>query len=253
MKKKLLSTLALVLVLALIPTFAFAKKSHQYGDGGDGITSGGSSTIVGNTGVSLVPEENCPNENGPAGTCQRHTDVETQTLTNGQILTTTGATRDHRNVFYRLAMNMLTTNGTPITKNNDGGVKIGNVHVHFASDFAEIAGLWDYAVADIVALNSGKTAAEVFGNTLGVDLTGWKSVGNTRAVILTDETTGLTNTGAEFHVAISPIEPNGQFAVVYYDNWTGRWNFMPVTLDPATGLIKMYLPGSCTVQLLQKV
>lgn len=249
MKKKLLSTLVLVLVLAMIPTFAFAKKSHQYGDGGSGSSgsggSGGSSTTV----ISTI----CPNLDGPAGTCQRHKEIDVKTLANGQIITTTGATRDFKNVWYRLAINMMTSNGTPIAANNDAGVKIGNVHVHFAGGYAEIAGLPDHIVNDIKALNTGKTAAEVFGNTLGVDLAGWSSVGNTRAVILTDETTGLTNTGTEFYLDISTIDPNGTYAVVYYNNWTGSWYFMPVSVDQATGLIKMYLPGSCTVQLLKKI
>lgn len=251
MKKKILSTLMLVLVLVMIPTFAFAKKSHQYGDGGSGGGSGSSSSSSSSS--STTSTALCPNLDGPAGTCERHKETKVEVRSNGVMVTTTGATRDYSNTWYRLAINMNTTNGTPIVANNDAGVKIGNVHVHFAGGFAEIAGLPDHITEQIKALNVGKTAAEVFGNTLGVDLTGWKRIGNTRAVILTDETTGLTNTGTEFYLDIEPIDESGTFAVVYYNNWTGSWYFMPVTMDQATGLIKMYLPGSCTMQLLQKV
>lgn len=243
MKKKALSALMLALVLVMVPTFAFAKKSHTYSNGSSSSSS--SSTT---TSTVLVP-----NLDGPAGTSESQTDTKVEVRSNGVMVTTTGATRDFSNTWYRLAINTTTTDGTQISADNNAGVKIGNVHVRFVGGYAEIAGLPEHIVNDIKALNSGKTAAEVFGNTLGTDLTSWKNVGNTRAVILTDETTGLTNTGTEFYLDIDPIDEAGTFAVVYYNNWTGNWCFAPVTVDQTTGLIKVSLPGSCTVQLLQKV
>lgn len=264
MKKKILAMLSLVLVLALVPTFVFGLPSRENtgsGSSGGGSTGGGSSvpgvTVLGATSNVLLvfgdgsTAYECKLLNGSAGTCWRHANTEAKTLANGTILTTTGATIDRSGIWYRLAINMNTSNGTPIVSDEIGGVAIGNVHVHFAAGEAETAGLPAHIVAQIDALNSGKTASEVFGTTLGVDLAGYASVSNTRAVILTDYTTGLTNTGTEFFVEVEPLDPTGTYAVVYYDNWTGRWNFMPVSVDPTTKLIKMYLPGSCTIQLLR--
>lgn len=277
MKKKLLSILAMVLILVMIPSFAFAAKSKEYDDddyisgdvsgGGSGSGSGSGSGIYvpGAPGMPIIPPGatvvpgtvsdpvHCPPLTGPAGTCLHHADVEVRTLADGTMLSTTGATRDHSFTFYRLGVNMPLPNGTMITTKNDGCVDIGNVKIHFASDIAEIAGLYEHIQKNIIDLNAGKDMTEIFGDTLGVDLTGWKRVGNTRAVILTDQTTGLTNTGTEFYLDISPIDVNGTFAFIYYDNHTGRWNWMPTSIDPTTGLFKIYLPGSCTIQLLQKV
>lgn len=259
MKRKFLAMLSLVLVLALIPTFVFGAKSKENnGGGGSGSTSSSTSTSTvvtpGTDGIisTGLPDGPCKIGTGSAGTCHRHGAIEVKTLANGTIITTTGATRDRVNTWYRLAINTTTSNGTPIVTNHLGGVAIGNVHVHFANDYAETAGLPSYIVADIDALNSGKTASEVLGMSTGVDLTGYERIGNTRAVILTDQTTGLTNTGTEFIVEVEPLDPTGTFAVVYYDNHTNLWNFMPVTVDPTTKLISMYLPGSCTIQLLRK-
>ena len=254
MKRKFLAMLSLVLVLALIPTFTFGAKSKENTGGGSsgGSSSGSVSTVVTPGSSAGFADGLCVLGTGSAGTCYRHGAIEVKTLSNGAIITTTGATRDFTNTWYRLAINTNTSNGTPIVTNHLGGVAIGNVHVHFANDYAETAGLPEYIVADIDALNSGKTAKEVFGMSTGVDLTGYERVGNTRAVILTDQTTGLTNTGTEFIVEVEPLDATGTHAVVYYDNHTNLWNFMPVTVDPTTKLIRMYLPGSCTIQLLRK-
>ena len=246
MKKKLLATLSLILVLIMIPTFAFASKSREWDDKDHGSGSGSSSSSGTQAGAI------CELGSGPAGTCLCHPETVVKTLADGTMISTTGATRDKTETWYRLAINIKTSNGTDIVSNKTGGVAIGNVHVHFASGQAEIAGLPTQIATDIYALNSGKTVSEIFGNTLGVDLTGYTRVGGTRAVILTDQTTGLTNTGTEFVLDIAPMETTGTFAAIYYDNHTGCWNFTPVTVDPNTNLIKMYLPGSCTMQLLRK-
>lgn len=245
MKKKALATFALVMTLALVPTFAFAKKSPDTPD--DGNSNSSVSTIV-------TPDDAaCEPSTGSSGTCYRHSDTEVKTLADGTIISTTGATKDKSNTWYRLAVDRPVANGNVIKSNGVGGVSVGNVTVHFANNEAETAGLPEKIVTEIDALNSGKSASEVFGSTLGVDLSGYEKVGCTRAVILKDQTTGLTNSGTEFILEVSPLDPNGTYAVAYYDNHTGRWNFMPVTVDPVTKLIKMYLPGSCTIQLLKKV
>lgn len=251
MKKKLLATLSLILVLVMIPTFVFGRPSREWNDNDDDDRGSGSSTQT-STIVTTPTGEKCDLGNGPAGTCTRHPETEVKTLANGAMISTTGATLDKAGYWYRLAINMKNTSGTDIVSNNVGGVAIGNVHVHFASGQAEVAGLPTHIVSDINALNSGKSVHEIFGSTLGVDLSGYTRVGGTRAVILTNQTTGLTNTGTEFILDVSPLDAAGTYAVVYYDNHTGRWNFLPVTVDPTTKLIKLYLPGSCTVQLLKK-
>ena len=108
-----------------------------------------------------------------------------------------------------------------------------------------------YVAKNTVISVRGKTVKEVFGDTLGVNLTNIERVGNTRAVILTNENTGLTNTGTEFIMEVSSVDAVGTYSVLYYDNHTGRWNLLPVTVDPITLRIKVYLPGSCTIQLVR--
>ena len=241
MKKKILATVAMIGVLTLIPTFAFGAGSKEN-------VSGGSGSV---TVVKPGTTEQVALGSGTSGTSKPEVTTTTTISTTGIISSTTGATVDSSETWYRLAVDTKSSDGTPIVSNKAGGVEIKDVHVHFATGIAETAGLPDHIVKNIDALNSGKTVKEVFGDTLGVNLTNIERVGNTRAVILTNENTGLTNTGTEFIMEVSAVDALGSYSVLYYDNHTGRWNLMPVTVDPITLRIKVYLPGSCTIQLVK--
>lgn len=241
MRRKFLAALSLVLVLAMVPTFAFASGSkHNSGGGRDR----GSSTVK-----TTVSATGPAQGSGSAGTSYASTTTETKTLSNGTIIATTGSTYDKSNTRYGFAVNTATSNGTQITSNGDGSVSIGNVKVYFATGVAETAGLPEHIVGNIDALNAGKSASEVLGKA---ELKDYQNVGCTRAVILADQTTGQMTTGSEFVMDAGITDAAEEYAVVYYDNQTGQWNYVSVTVDPATNLIRMYLPGSCTIQLLKK-
>lgn len=242
MRRKFLAALSLVLVLAMIPTFAFASGSKS-NSGGGGRDRGSSSvkTTVSATGPAQG--------SGSSGTSYAGTSTETKTLSNGTIIATTGATYDKSSTKYSFAVNTTTSNGTQITSNGDGSVSVGNVKVYFASGVAETAGLPEHIVGNIDALNAGNAASDVLGKA---ELKDYQAVGCTRAVILSDQTTGQMTTGCEFLMDAGITDAAGQYAVAYYDNQTGLWNYVPVTVDPTTNLIRMYLPGSCTIQLLKK-
>ena len=264
MKKKILAMLSLVLVLALVPTFVFGLPSREntgggnnndIGIGGPGF-AGTTNAPAGDQLVTLVlPDgtvrEKCELHNGSAGTCWRHADTEVKTLANGTVLSTTGETIDRSGTFYRLAINMNTSNGTSIVSDEIGGVAIGNVDVHFAAGEAETAGLPTGVVDRINKLNAGTAISEVLGAETGVDLTGFTALGNTRAVIAADAATGLTNTATEL-VMVVDVPAGVEVAAVYYDNNTGRWVYVPVVVDPITKTVKLTVPGSCTLQLVKK-
>ena len=249
MKKKLLATLMLVGVLALVPTFAFGARSRE--NTGSGSTGSTSTTVTTPTVVNPSTNVQVQLGDGTSGASAPAVGTTTNVSETGVITSTTGASVDTSETWYRLVVDTVNSNGTLIVDNHVGGVDIDKVEVHFATGIAETAGLPEHIVSDIDGLNSGKTTKEVFGDTLGVDLTNYERVGNTRAVILTDENTGLTNTGTEFILEVSAVEATGTYSIIYYDNHTGRWNIMPVTVDPVTLQIKVYLPGSCTIQLVR--
>lgn len=246
MKKKTLSALMLVTAISMVPTFALARGSVSYRDDSNSGSGSGSSSTSSTTDTSK------PNPDSPAGTTEPQKSTNVEVRSDGTMVTTTGATSDKSGTTIGLAVNMTATDGSTIAANGDGSVNNGNVNVKFVSGTAETAGLPEQIVSQINDLNSGKTASEVFGSSLGVDLSGWNLVGNTRAVVATDLTTGLTNTGTEIFLNVSSMGDAGAYAVVYYNNATGRWYMADLTVDPATGLVKVNVPGSCTVQFLKK-
>lgn len=236
MKSKKLAVLSLTFALAIVPTFTFAAGSKEYSSN-DSTSSTTVSTELG-TGTSSASKPT--------------TETAVHVSSNGTLISTTGSTTDASYTTISLVVGAKTSSGSVSVSNKEGGIKVDTVSVHFAYGIAETAGLPTEIVKQIDALNSGKSVKDVLGNSTGVDLSYYRPVGSTRAVIATDSVTGLTKTAAEIVMRVDAVDC-ADMAAVYYDNNTGRWVYVPVVVDLANKLVRMTVPGSCTIQLLEKV
>ena len=237
MKLKKLAVMALVVALAVVPTFSFAAGSKNYG------SSGGGSVVATTTQTQTGA--------GTSGTSVPTTTTKVNVAANGTTVSETGTTVDKTGTSIGLVVDTTTSAGAQVVSNGKGGITIGTVDVHFANGEAETAGLPTGVVDKINKLNSGNTISDVLGAEAGVDLTGFTALGNTRAVIAADAATGLTNTATEI-VMVVDVPAGVEVAAVYYDNNTGRWIYVPVVVDPITKTVKLTVPGSCTLQLVKK-
>ena len=235
MQIKKLAAISLAVTLAAVPTFTFAANSKDY------HSSGTVSTV---TSIQLG--------NGTSGTSQPKTEVSVHVATDGTMISTTGSTLDLSNTTMSLVVGAVTEKGVISKTNEKGGIWVDTVSVHFATGIAETAGLPTDIVAQIDALNQGKAVSQVLGNSTGVELVSYRPVGSTRAVIATDSVTGLTKTAAEIVIRVDAVD-SADMAAVYYDNNTGRWVFVPVIVDLVNKLVRITVPGSCTLQLLEKI
>lgn len=239
MKLKKAAVLALTIMLAVVPTFTFAYRSKDYS---------GSSTTVSRPTTTVVSTVGT----GSAGTSVPTKDTKVQVSSTGAMVSTTGSTIDKTGTEIQLVVNTKTTEGKNVVSNNQGGVTIDTLGIHFADGIAETAGLPVDVVGKIDKLNQGGTVKDILGADTGVDLTGYEKLGNTRAVIVYDSTTKLTHTATDLIIHMN-LKPGMALAAVYYDNNTGRWVYVPVTADFASNTLVVRVPGSCTLQLIQKL
>jgi len=236
MRMKRAAIIGLSVALTIVPTFAFAAGSKDY------TSSSTSSTTTQNNNLGT----------GSAGTSEPTKGTAVHVEASGTIITTTGSTNDKSGTVISLVVDTKTTEGKAVVSNEEGGVEIGTLDVHFADGIAETAGLPMDVVAKIDKLNQGKPVSEVLGSMISTDLSRYEKVGNTRAVIVYDSVTELTKTATELILHVD-VEMGTEMAAVYYDNNTGRWVYVPVTVDPANNIVKLMVPGSCTLQLLKRV
>lgn len=237
MKLKKAAVIGLAITMASVPTFTFAAGSKDYTS-----SSTSSTTATQNNNIGT----------GSAGTSAPTKGTEVHVEASGTIITTTGSTNDKSGTVISLVIDTKTAEGKAVVSNKAGGVEIGALDVHFADGIAETAGLPNDVVAKIDKLNQGKSVSEVLGSTIDADLSRFVKVGNTRAVIVYDSATKLTKTATELILHVD-VEMGAEMAAVYYDNNTGRWVYVPVTVDPVNNIVKLVVPGSCTLQLLKRV
>ena len=236
MKLKKAAILILTVSFTMIPMFTFAYRSKDY--------SGSSSSTTTKTTVGVVGS-------GSAGTSVPTTDTTVHVSASGAIVSTTGTTTDKTGTVIGLVVDTKTSDGKTITSNKKGGVTIGNLSIHFADGIAETGGLPTDIVDKINKLNHGGSIKDVLGSDIKTDLTCFEKFGNTRAVIVYDATTELTHTATELVLHLD-VKPGMELAAVYYDNNTGRWEYVPVVIDLASSTVKVMVPGSCTLQLVKK-
>ncbi len=146
---------------------------------------------------------------------------------------------------------MTTTSGTVAAGGGPSAV-VGNTAISYATGVAATAGLPETAVAAINGINEGKTLSDVVKD---VDVTGYKALTSTNAIVTKDVTTGTVKTGA---VEVTLYVPNlvdglQNVSVLFYDNVTGKWTLLPVTsVDPATKTVVTTITGSGTYTVVYK-
>lgn len=129
---------------------------------------------------------------------------------------------------------------------------VGDTAVSYATGVAATAGLPETAVAAINGINEGKTLSDVVKD---VDVSGYKALTSTNAIVTKDAATGTVKTGA---VEVTLYVPNlvdglQNVSVLFYDNVTGKWTLLPVTkVDPATKTVVTTVTGSGTYTVVYK-
>ena len=129
---------------------------------------------------------------------------------------------------------------------------VGDTAVSYATGVAATAGLPETAVAAINGINEGKALSDVVKD---VDVSGYKALTSTNAIVTKDATTGTVKTGA---VEVTLYVPNlvdglQNVSVLFYDNVTGKWTLLPVTkVDPATKTVVTTITGSGTYTVVYK-
>lgn len=140
--------------------------------------------------------------------------------------------------------------GTTVT--GGSSTVVGNTSVSYATGVAATAGLPETAVAAINGINEGKALSDVVKD---VDVSGYKALTSTNAIVTKDVTTGAVKTGA---VEVTLYVPNlvdglQNVSVLFYDNVTGKWTLLPVTkVDPATKTVVTTITGSGTYTVVYK-
>lgn len=142
-----------------------------------------------------------------------------------------------------------TTNG-PVSSGSS--TVVGDTAISYATGVAATAGLPETAVAAINGINAGATLSEVVKD---VDVTGYKALTGTNAIVTKDVTSGTVKTGA---VEVTLYVPNlvdglQNVSILFYDNVTGKWTLLPVTkVDPATKTVVTTITGSGTYTVVYK-
>lgn len=142
--------------------------------------------------------------------------------------------------------------GPTVTVGGGSSTVVGNTTVSYATGVAATAGLPEAAVAAINGINEGKSLSDVVKD---VDVTGYKALTATNAIVTKDVTTGEVKTGA---VEVTLYVPNlvdglQNVSVLFYDNVTGKWTLLPVTkVDPATKTVVTTITGSGTYTVVYK-
>jgi len=226
MKKKLVKTLALALALSMIPVMAYGASSSPKNDDDDSSSS------------ESVYEDKTVGGDGPSVVVSP----------NGQQTSVGQTSKDSSGVTMSLVVNKTTEDGKQVSMQFGGGAVVGDQVVTIATGAAETAGLPEGVVNVINQLNKGTGAETAIPDQ---DMTGYKKLGNTRALIVSSQSTGKTDAVAtEVTLQVSGInKETRKLVAVYYNNATGRWERAEARFNVATGEVTFIAPGSCTVQL----
>ena len=221
MKKKLVKTLALALALSMIPVMAYGASSSPKNDDDDSSSS------------ESVYEDKTVGGDGTSGT------AITQPSRPSVVVSPNG---------QQTSVNKTTEDGKQVSMQFGGGAVVGDQVVTIATGAAETAGLPEGVVNVINQLNKGTGAETAIPEQ---DMTGYKKLGNTRALIVSSQSTGKTDAVAtEVTLQVSGInKETRKLVAVYYNNATGRWERAEARFNVATGEVTFIAPGSCTVQL----
>ena len=179
MKKKLVKTLALALALSMIPVMAYGASSSPKNDDDDSSSS------------ESVYEDKTVGGDGTSGTAITQPSRPSVVVSpNGQQTSVGQTSKDSSGVTMSLVVNKTTEDGKQVSMQFGGGAVVGDQVVTIATGAAETAGLPEGVVNVINQLNKGTGAETAIPDQ---DMTGYKKLGNTRALIVSSQSTGKTD------------------------------------------------------------
>ena len=143
-------------------------------------------------------------------------------------------------------------NSTGKVSNDGRSITIGESRFHMvAGAAASVAGLPENTVATINAINSGNDLNQA---GTGLDLSGYKALTTTTAMMLFDQTTGAEKkTVSEIPLYVpNLVDGLGTVQVLFYNNFTGKWQIITPIVDLAKKEVKISLPCSGTFSVIYK-
>ena len=143
-------------------------------------------------------------------------------------------------------------NSTGSVSSDGRSITIGESRFHMVNGAqASVAGLPEATVATINAINAGTDLTQA---GTGLDLTGYKALTATTAMMLFDQTTGLEKqTPSEIPLYVpNLVDGLGTIQVLFYNNFTGKWQVITPVVDVAKKEVKISLPCSGTFSVIYK-
>lgn len=143
-------------------------------------------------------------------------------------------------------------NSTGKVSSDGRSITIGESKFHMVDGAeASIAGLTENTVATINAINSGNDLNQA---GTGLDLSGYKALTRTTAMMLFDQTTGAEKkTASEIPLYVPNLVGDlGTVQVLFYNNFTGKWQIITPIVDLAKKEVKISLPCSGTFSVIYK-
>lgn len=142
---------------------------------------------------------------------------------------------------------------TGSVSDNGRSITIGESKFHMVAGAKDqVAGLPQSIVTSINSINAGTDLTQA---GTGLDLTGYKALVKTTAMMLFDKTTGLEKkTPSEIPLYVpNLVDGLGDVQVLFYNNFTGRWQMIkPTSVDYSKKEVKFSLPCSGTYTIVYK-
>lgn len=143
--------------------------------------------------------------------------------------------------------------GTGTVSSNGNSITIGDSKFHMVAGAKDsVAGLPQTIVNSIDSINAGKELTQA---GTGIDLTGYKALVKTTAMMLFDKTTGQEKkTPSEIPLYVPNLKSDlGTVQILFYNNFNGRWQLItPTAIDYSKKQVKFNLPCSGTYTIVYK-
>lgn len=244
MKKKGLKVLGTAVALAMVPAVVFAAGSisrpSSGGSGGGGgshsSSSSSGSTITSGTGAAV----------SATTTASKSTSVVTSddgsktSITSTVIDATTGYT-------VGVVVDTTTSTGAAVT-NDNGAAAVGNSRVSLATGAEKTYGLPDDVVNTIAAVDAGNVDA-----VPGLANPGYHKVSQSMALINKNAAGQVQVADVETTLYCTTIPANGTLAILFYNNATNTYSYLPITAyDAAKKTVSFVLPTSGTAWIVAR-
>ena len=142
---------------------------------------------------------------------------------------------------------------TGTLSDNGRSISIGDSKFHMVAGKKDsVARLPQSIVNSIDSINSGKELTQA---GTGIDLTGYKALVQTTAMMLFEKGTKVEKkTPSEIPLYVPNLKSNlGTVQILFYNNFNGRWQLLtPTSIDYSKKQVKFNLPCSGTYTIVYK-